>query len=228
LAGVGSAAWQGGRTPERAPADAHQSLNRRRAKSPHTAPAERPRRCIMTRHTFNLSAVIGESAAIPTQGHGSGLHTLDPCQLLRRLFAFRFWRSFGRPRPPPVLPIGTPPGTDSNSNPLGPQPLPGGPDPERGAPPDPRAHPAVDKNQGIRDLVFGALTEVTAGGSSAPISWWDGANHQAAPGRPHGGGSILSTCTFLRLGGRARTATPKSVFDLRSVIAKVRFSAPPD
>jgi hypothetical protein len=63
----------------------------------------------------------------------------------------------------------------------------------------PRAHPAVSKHQ---DLVFGALTEVTAGGSSAPITWWGGANRQAAPGRPHGGGRILLTCTFLRLGGR--------------------------
>jgi hypothetical protein len=54
-----------------------------------------------------------------------------------------------------------------------------------------------------RDLVFEALTEVTAGGSSYPISWWDGANRQAAPGRPHGGGRILLTCTFLRLRGRA-------------------------
>jgi hypothetical protein len=50
--------------------------------------------------------------------------------------------------------------------------------------------------------VFGALTEVTAGGSSAPISWWVGANRQVAPRRPHGGGRILFTCTFLRSGGR--------------------------
>jgi hypothetical protein len=64
-----------GRAPERAPADARQSLNRRRAKSPHTAPVERPRRCSTTRHTFNLSTVIGESAAIAAQGHDSGLHT---------------------------------------------------------------------------------------------------------------------------------------------------------
>jgi hypothetical protein len=49
----------------------------------------------------------------------------------------------------------------------------------------------------IRDIVFGALTEVTAGGSSAPISWWDGANRQVVPRRPHGGGRILSTCTLL-------------------------------
>jgi hypothetical protein len=46
---------------------------RRRAKSSHTAPAERPRRCSTTRHTSNLSTVIGESAAIATQGHDSGL-----------------------------------------------------------------------------------------------------------------------------------------------------------
>jgi hypothetical protein len=52
--------------------------------------------------------------------------------------------------------------------------------------------------------VFGALTEVTVGGSSAPIGWWDGVNRQVAPGRPHGGGRILTTCTFLRLGGRAK------------------------
>jgi hypothetical protein len=51
--------------------------------------------------------------------------------------------------------------------------------------------------------MFGALTEVTAAGSIAPISWWDGTNRQAAPGRPRGGGRILFTCTFLRLGGRA-------------------------
>ena len=68
----------------------------------------------------------------------------------------------------------------------------------------PWAYPAVDQNQ---DLVFGALTEVTAGGLSAPISWWDGANRQVAPRRPHGGGRILSTCTFLRLRGRAPTST---------------------
>jgi hypothetical protein len=49
--------------------------------------------------------------------------------------------------------------------------------------------------------VFGALIEVTAGRSSAPIGWWDGTNRQAAPRRPHGGDSIiLTTCTFLRLG----------------------------
>ena len=64
-----------GRAPERAPADARQSLNRRRAKSPHTAPAERPRRCSTTCHTFNLSTVIGESAAIATQGRSCGLRT---------------------------------------------------------------------------------------------------------------------------------------------------------
>jgi hypothetical protein len=63
------------RAPERAPADARQSLNRRRANSPHTTPAERPWRCSTTRHTFNLSTVIGESAAIATQGRDSGLHT---------------------------------------------------------------------------------------------------------------------------------------------------------
>jgi hypothetical protein len=40
--------------------------------------------------------------------------------------------------------------------------------------------------------VFGALIEVTAGGSSAPISWWDGANRQqVAPRRPHGSSGIL-------------------------------------
>jgi hypothetical protein len=47
-----------------------------------------------------------------------------------------------------------------------------------------------------------AAAEVTAGGPSAPISWWDGVNRQVAPGRPHGGGRILTTCTFLRLRGR--------------------------
>jgi hypothetical protein len=86
-----------------------------------------------------------------------------------------------------VLPARTPPGTDSNPSPLGPQPLPGRPGPERGAPP-PGASRRGLKNQ---DLVFGALTEVgTAGGSSAPIGWWDRANRQVAPGRPHGGGRI--------------------------------------
>jgi hypothetical protein len=108
----------------------------------------------------------------------------------------------------PVLPAGTPPGTDSNPNPLLPQPFPGRPGLEdlaqNGA--HPRAHPAVDKNQGPR--VRGAYRGVTAGGSSAPISWQDGANRQVAPRRPHGGGRILSTCTFLRLRGRATGFVP--------------------
>jgi hypothetical protein len=177
-----------GRAPERAPADARQSLNRRRTKSPHTAPTERPRRCSTTCHTFNLSTVIGESAAIATQGRDSGLHTLDTAKLLRRPFALRRGDPLGRPRPPPVLPIGVPPGTDSNPSPPWPpahfgetRPK----SPERGPPPGP-----TPQSTKIRDLVFGALTEVTAGGSSAPISWWDGANRQVAPGRPHGGGRI--------------------------------------
>jgi hypothetical protein len=100
--------------------------------------------------------------------------------------------SFGRPRALVLLPARNPPGTDSNPSPLGPQPLPGRPGPERGAPPGPPRG-----RQKTRDLVFRALTEVTAGGSSAPISWWDGANRQAAPGRPHRGGRILSTAMHL-------------------------------
>jgi hypothetical protein len=63
----------------------------------------------------------------------------------------------------------------------------------------------------IRGLVSGRGAPyrgdcVTADGSSAPISWWDGDNRQAAPGRPHGGGRILLTCTFLRLRGRGTGA----------------------
>jgi hypothetical protein len=141
LVGVGSAAWQA-RAPERAPADARQSLNRRRAKFPHTAPVERPWRCITARYTSNLSPVIGESAAIATQGRTRQWHSglawhSGSGQLLRRRFALPRWRSSGRPRPPLVLPVGTPPGTASNPSPLGPQPLSGRSGPERGAPPAP-------------------------------------------------------------------------------------------
>jgi hypothetical protein len=101
------------------------------------------------------------------------------------------------------------PGTESNPNPLGPQPLPGRPGPERDAPPGP---PRSGHKSGTScSCCFGALTEVTAGGSSAPIGWWDGANRQAAPRRPHGGGRILTTCTFLRLGGRGAGSGPAEV-----------------
>ena len=65
--------------------------------------------------------------------------------------------------------------------------------------------------------MFGVLTEVTAGGSSAPIGWWDGANRQVAPGRPHGGGRILTTCTFLRLRGRGRRLVPTGAFSTTGV-----------
>jgi hypothetical protein len=58
-------------------------------------------------------------------------------KLLRRFFALRGRRSFGRHRASLVLPAKIPPGTDSNPNLLAPQPLPGRPGPERDAPPGP-------------------------------------------------------------------------------------------
>jgi hypothetical protein len=92
-----------GRAPERAPADARQSLNRRRAKSPDTAPAERQRGCITTRHTSNLSTVIGESAAIATARKGTKVvstHWIPTSFCLRRFF-FSSPRGLLRPPPPP-------------------------------------------------------------------------------------------------------------------------------
>jgi hypothetical protein len=62
--------------------------------------------------------------------------TLDTGQALEATFCPPGRRSFGRPWPPPVLPIGTPPGTDSIF--VAPQPLSGGPGPERGALPGPK------------------------------------------------------------------------------------------
>jgi hypothetical protein len=116
-----------GHQPERAPAGwcARQSLNRRRAKSPHTTPAERPRRCKTTRHTFNLRTVIGESAAVAMQGHGSSPRTAHwvPWQLLRRPFALRgALLPSGAPRPRRCYRSEPrqPPGADSNPNPLAP------------------------------------------------------------------------------------------------------------
>jgi hypothetical protein len=55
----------------------------------------------------------------------AGMSCCVPPGLLRRLFALRGRRPLGRPRPPPVLPVGTPPGTDSNPSPLLSQPLSG-------------------------------------------------------------------------------------------------------
>jgi hypothetical protein len=111
-----------------------------------------PRRCSTTRHTFNLSAVIGEIAAIATQGHDSGLHTGYRASFrgVRRLFSLRGRRSFGHPRAPLVLPVGIPPGTDSTPNPLGIQPLPGSLGDLAQNRAHPRAHPADDQNQGSR------------------------------------------------------------------------------
>jgi hypothetical protein len=112
---------------------------------------------------------IGESSSGDPQGSAQlwsnpwlGLGR-TPFQLLRRLFALPAGAAPGRSPPgarrPPVLPIGTPPGKDSNPNPLAPQPMPGRPglELERGAPPGPPA----PRSAKIRDLVFGALTEVT-------------------------------------------------------------------
>jgi hypothetical protein len=107
-------------------------------------------------HIGPAHSVIGESAAIATQGKDSGLHTGYRAKLLRRFFARRGRppSCFGRPRhaarAPLVLLVRTPPGTDSNPNPLPLQPLPGrrGDLAQNGA--HPRSHPAVDKNQGPR------------------------------------------------------------------------------
>jgi hypothetical protein len=181
---LGVADWrewapQLGRAPERTPAGARQSLNRRRAKSPHTAPAERPRRCSTIRHTFNLSTVIGERAAIATRNARAQQwppHWI-PYQLLRHLFALRGRRSFGRSR---AASGQNPPGTDSNPNSLGPQPLPGRPGPERGPcipGPTPRSTPTK-----IRDLlVFGALTY------RGDCGWIECPNQLVGWGQPPGG-----------------------------------------
>jgi hypothetical protein len=71
---------------------------------------------------------------IPPRGGNAG-RLVHRCLPSTRMFALRGRRSFGRPRAPLVLPIGTPPGTDSNPSPLGTQPLSGRAGPERGAPP---------------------------------------------------------------------------------------------
>jgi hypothetical protein len=92
-----------GRAPERALADARQSLNCRRAKSPHTTPAERPRRCNTTRYTFNLCTVIGESAAIATQGHGSGRLGASSCPQIRRWDRRRCCRRISGPPGEPEI-----------------------------------------------------------------------------------------------------------------------------
>jgi hypothetical protein len=90
------------------------------------------------------------------------------------------------PAPAGALPIGTPPGTPTRTQAsLDPSPFRGDLT-LNGA--HPRAHPAVSKNQ---DLVFGALAEVTAGGSSAPTSWWGGANRRFAENQRPGGRAAL-------------------------------------
>jgi hypothetical protein len=114
---------------------------------------------------------------------------LDPCQLLALRGApgpRRCCRS--EPRQEPAR-------TQTR---LGPSPF-RGDLAQNGAPPGPPRR----EQKSARDLVLGALTEVTAGGSSAPTSWWDGTNRQVAPRRPRGGGRILFTCTCLFAVGRS-------------------------
>jgi hypothetical protein len=140
--------------------------------------------------------------------------TLDPRQPFEAHFALRGRRPFGRPRPPPVLPVGTPTGTGSNPSPLVPQPFPGRPGPERDAPPVP---PRRELNQGprVRGAYRGDCGRITdqdqvpqPAGEMGPTA------SQAAPRRPHGGVSTLalsSHAPFCRLRGRApalRTAAP--------------------
>jgi hypothetical protein len=129
----------------------------------------------------NLSTVIGESAAIATQGHDGGLHTLtgslDPASPLRRIFALRGAPLFPPPRPSPVLPVGTPPGTDSNPSPLAPQSLSGRPGPERGAPPSP---PRREQKSGI-SCSGRLLTEM------GDCGWIECPNQLVGWGQPPGG-----------------------------------------
>jgi hypothetical protein len=77
-----------------------------------------------------------------------------------------------------VLPIGTPPGNDSNPNPLAPHCR--GDLAQNGA--HPRAHPAISKNQGSR----------VRGAYRGDWLWVDRVPQSAggAPGIPHGGGRI--------------------------------------
>jgi hypothetical protein len=87
----------------------------------------------------------------------------------------------GAAPPPPPPPAGA---ADRNParNRLGPKPTwPPAPSGETW-PRTARTPGPTPRSTKIRDLVFEALTEVTAGGSSVPISWWDGDNRQAAPG----------------------------------------------
>jgi hypothetical protein len=118
--------------------------------------------------------------------------TLDPRQPFEAHFALRGRRPFGRPRPPPVLPVGTPTGTGSNPSPLVPQPFPGRPGPERDAPPVP---PRRELNQGprVRGAYRGDCGRITdqdqvpqPAGEMGPTA------SQAAPRRPHGGVSTLA------------------------------------
>jgi hypothetical protein len=95
-----------------------------------------------------------------------------PFQLLRRFFAFCRRRSRSPPPPPPGGLAGTADRSparnrDSNQKPaLGPQPFCGETWPRTGRTPGPTPQWLL-----IKDLVFGALTEVAAGGSSPPIGW---------------------------------------------------------
>ena len=97
------------------------------------------------------------------------------------IFCLRDKQTIGRPHPPPVLPIGAPPGTDSNPSPLDPY------NPFRrdltqnGA--LTRAHPAVSKNHGSR--VRGAYRGDCEWIECPNQLWWYGANRQAVPRRPH-------------------------------------------
>jgi hypothetical protein len=145
-----------GRAPERAPADARQSLNRRRAKSPDTAPAERQRGCITTRHTSNLSTVIGESAAIATARKGTKVvstHWIPTSFCLRRFF---FFLAAGPPSAPPAprrccrseQPRQEPTRTQASKPPLPPSPFRRGLAQNETHPR--RARPAVVINQGPR------------------------------------------------------------------------------
>ena len=122
-----------------------------------------------------------------------GLQTGYRSSLLLRFF-------FALPRAPLVLPIGAPPGTGSNPNPLGPQPFWGNPA-QHGA--HPRAHTAVNKNQGSR--VRGAYRN-DCGWIECPnrlVGWGQPPGGARKPKKAPRGRRILFACTFLRFRGRA-------------------------
>jgi hypothetical protein len=174
LARVGSAAWQGTRT-----------------NASWCAPvAKSPKGQIPPHGTCGATAEVQYDPSHIQPEHGDWRARRNsnararqwpphwvPYQLLRRLFALRGRRSFGRSR---AASGQNPPGTDSNPNSLGPQPLPGRPGPERGPcipGPTPRSTPTK-----IRDLlVFGALTY------RGDCGWIECPNQLVGWGQPPGG-----------------------------------------